>query len=63
MPTHIVDVFDRAGKRVAIYPITLGALNYVPNEREYEQEALRCARADKVVPEQDFPTLTARVRV
>ena len=58
-----VDVFNKAGKVLHTYPITIGASNASPKDADYEKEALSAAKAAKLVPDAEFPSLTARIQV
>ena len=63
MPSHDVDIINKkTGKLLFTYPIILAGLNYDPTEEEYRQQALKCARDDKLVPESEFDSLLAVVR-
>ena len=63
MPKRDVDIINKkTGKHLFTYPVVLAGLNYEPSEEEFKQEALKCAREDKLVPENEFDLLTAIVR-
>ena len=63
MPTREVDIINKkTGKQLFTYPIVLAGQNYEPTEDEFRQEALKCARDDKLVPEDEFDLLLAIVR-
>ena len=63
MPKHDVDIINKkTGKHLFTYPIVLVGQNYAPTEEEFRAEALKCARADKLVPENEFDLLIAVVR-
>jgi hypothetical protein len=57
-----VDIFDKHGKLLFTYPVTIHGLNYAPTEREFLEAGLRCAKDDCLVPNDEIKSLTAKLR-
>jgi hypothetical protein len=61
MQTRNVAVFDRSGRRLKTYPISIAKRQDGPGNHEFAREALERARKDKLVPENEFDSLTVKV--
>ena len=61
MQTRNVAVFDRSGRRLKTYPISIAERLGGPANHEFAREALERARKDKLVPEREFDSLTVKV--
>ena len=61
MQTRNVAVFDRSGRRLKTYPISIEERKDGPANHEFAREALKRARKDKLVPENEFDSLTVKV--
>jgi len=61
MWTRNVAVFDWRGKRLKTYPIVIEEREGGPRDTEFASEALKRARDDKLVPEDELEGLTAKV--
>jgi hypothetical protein len=61
MSTLEVDVFDRNGKKLATYPMTLGGA--LDTQEDFKVEALRRAVEDNLISETKAPTCIVQVRL
>ena len=61
MSTREVDVFDRDGKKLATYPMTLGGA--LDTQEDFKVEALRRAVEDKLISDTKAPTCIVQVRL
>ena len=61
METRNVAVFDWHGKRLKTYPIVIADREGGPRDTEFASEALKRARDDKLVPDDELDGLTAKV--
>ena len=60
MQTRNVAVFDKSGRRLKTYPISIEERQDGPGNHEFAREALERARRDKLVPENEFDSLTVK---
>jgi hypothetical protein len=63
MTKRLVDVLDGTGSVLHTYPITLGELGDAPDDAAYEAKALEAAANGRLVPDDEFAHLTARIHV
>ena len=61
MQTRNVAVYGKLGNRLKTYPIAIAERSDGPQDTEFANEALRRARKDKLVPESELDSLTAKV--
>jgi hypothetical protein len=61
MQTRNVAVYGKLGNRLKTYPIAIAERSDGPADAEFATEALRRARKDKLVPESELDSLTAKV--
>jgi len=61
MQTRNVAVCDKLGRRLKTYPITIPVREGGPEDAEFAREALKRAKKDKLVPEYELDSLTAKV--
>jgi hypothetical protein len=61
MQTRNVAVFNKFGTRLKTYPIVIAERPDGPGIHEFAREALKRARNDRLVPEREFDSLTAKV--
>jgi hypothetical protein len=61
MQTRNVAVFGKFGNRLKTYPIAIAERSDGPQDAEFAKEALRRAHKDKLVPDSELDTLTAKV--
>jgi hypothetical protein len=61
MQIRYVAVCDKLGRRLKIYPIELVSYGDRSPEADIASEALKRAKADRLVPEGELDSLTARV--
>ena len=61
MTTRNVAVCDRFGRRLKTYSISIAKRQDGPANHEFALEALERARKDKLVPENEFDSLTVKV--
>lgn len=63
MSQRLVDVLNGSGAVLHTYPITLGELGDVTDDRMYEWKALDAAAHGRLVPDDELAGLTARLHV
>lgn len=63
MSQRLVDVLNGSGAVLHTYPITLGELGDVAEDRLYEWKALDAAAYGRLVPDDEIASLTARLHV
>jgi hypothetical protein len=61
MQTRNVAVCDKLGQRLKTYPIAIAEREGGPRDAEFAEEALNRAKRDKLVPERELDSLTAKV--
>ena len=61
MQTRNVAIYGKSGNRLKTYPIAIAKRSDGPEDAEFADEALRRARQDKLVPDSELDTLTAKV--
>lgn len=59
MPAKLVDVFDKKGKLLNTYKISMNGLNYEPQNKEFEKLGLENALDDGFGPKEG---IVAKVR-
>jgi CheY-like chemotaxis protein len=59
---RIVDVFDENGSFAESFTVILAGAGSTPTDHDYETAGLQLARQKKLMPQQLFPSLRARVR-
>jgi hypothetical protein len=63
MTERMVDVLNERDTVLHVYAVSVGDSEALPNDSEYEKEALKAAANAHLVPEAELGTLRARVHV